>query len=474
MGSWRRPGTDRNDAIEAAELAQRTSRPPTSLGPMWRNDDREILRLAFPAFLTLVAEPLFLMADSAIIGHLGTEPLAGLSIAATILSITVGMCVFLAYGTTSVVSRHLGAGDPRAALTYGVDGLWLAALLGGSLAGLGLPAADHLTGLFDASAPVHLAATTYLRIAILGLPPLLLILAATGVLRGLQDTRTPLRAAVAANVLNVGLNLVFVYGLDLGIAGSAWGTLLCQWGSAAALVGVVVGHARRHEANLRPSRAGIVAAGRAAAPLVIRSLSLQAALTFTTYVVTLLATGHQQAVHLAAHQLTLVIWIFSAYALDAIAIAGQAITGRRLGAGDRDATRAITRRMIGWGVGSGAVLAVLVAMVGPRLTWVFTDEQEVSAQLGDTLLIVALGLPIAGVVFVLDGILIGAGDTRYLAAAQVVALLGYLPLALLAIWRTDSLVALWTAFALGWVAIRCVLLVTRQRSERWLVTGATR
>lgn len=439
---------------------------------MWRAEDREILRLALPAFLTLVAEPLFLIADSAIIGHLGIVPLAGLSIAATIMSITVGMCIFLAYGTTGIVSRSLGAGNLKAALAYGVDGLWLAAAIGSCIAVAGVAAAPWLTALFDATSAVHEAATTYLRIAILGALPLLLVLAATGVLRGLQDTRTPLKVAIAANVANVGLNLLFVYGFQLGIAGSAWGTLVCQTGSAIALVWVVVRGARHEGARLLPSRVGLVASGRAAVPLLVRSLSLQAALAFTTYAVTLLAVGHQQAVQLASHQLTLVIWFFLAYALDAVAIAAQAITGRWLGAGDLAATRAITRRMMAWGLGTGALLAVPVAAASPWVSGIFTDDADVADLLSRTLLIVALGLPVAGLVFVLDGILIGAGDNRYLALAQVLALVGYVPLALLATSTTSSLVLLWAAFGLGWMSIRCVLLVNRQRSERWLLTGA--
>ncbi len=225
--------------------------------------DREILRLAVPAFLALVAEPLFLLADAAIVGHLGTAPLAGLGVAAVVLQTAVGLCVFLAYGTTASVARRLGAGDLRGALTQGIDGLWLAVLIGTVVTVVGVACTDPLVDLFGVDDAVADHATAYLRIAFLGTIPLLVMLAATGVLRGLQDTRTPLVVAVAGNALNVLLNLLLVYPLGLGIAGSALGSVLAQLASAAAFVVVVVRAARRHGATLRPDLPGIRAAARA-------------------------------------------------------------------------------------------------------------------------------------------------------------------------------------------------------------------
>src|SRR6478752_5140259 len=165
--------------------------------------DREILRLAVPAFLALVAEPMFLLADAAIVGHLGAAELAGLGIAAVVLQTAVGLCVFLAYGTTASVARQLGAGDLSGALTQGVDGLWLAVGIGAVVTAIGVAATGPLVGVFGAGPAVTAPAETYLRIAFLGTGPLLVMLAATGVLRGLQDTRTPLLVAVGGNALNI-------------------------------------------------------------------------------------------------------------------------------------------------------------------------------------------------------------------------------------------------------------------------------
>src|SRR4051794_10957474 len=267
--------------------------------------DREILRLAVPAFLALVAEPLFLLADAAIVGHLGTPQLAGQGIAAVVLQTAVGLCVFLAYGTTASVARRLGAGDRPGALAQGIDGVWLAGGVGLVVTGVGVALTGPLVGVFDAGSAVSSYGETYLRIAWLGTTPLLVMLATTGVLRGLQDTRTPLVVAVLGNAVNVGLNLLLVYGVGsfagLGVAGSAIGTVTAQVLSAAALLAVVVRGARRSGASLRPDAPGIGSAARAGVPLVVRTLTLRASLLVTTYAVTLGASGPDRPAAPATH-----------------------------------------------------------------------------------------------------------------------------------------------------------------------------
>jgi putative MATE family efflux protein len=435
--------------------------------------DREILRLAVPAFLALVAEPLFLLADAAIVGHLGTRPLAGLGIAAAVLQTAVGLCIFLAYGTTAGVARHLGAGDRRGALAQGVDGLWLAVAIGAVVTVAGVALTDPLVQLFGASADVTEAAATYLRIAFLGTMPLLLMLAATGVLRGLQDTRTPLVVAVAGNALNVVLNLLLVYPAGLGIAGSALGSVLAQVASAAVFVVVVARAARREGAPLRPDLPGIRASGRAGVPLVVRTMTLRAALLVTTYAVTLGATGaREQEVDLATHQLALTLWSFLAFVLDAIAIAAQAITGRSLGAGDVAGTRRLTGRMVRWGAVSGVMTGLLLAASSPLLGPLFTGDDDVRDLLVPVLVVAALSQPVAGVVFVLDGVLIGAGDGRYLARAGLVTLTAYVPVVLVCAWLSAGLVVVWVCFAVVFMGARLVVLVRRARSPEWLVVGA--
>lgn len=428
--------------------------------------DREILRLAGPAFAALVAEPLFLLADSAVVGHLGTPQLAGLGIAGSVLATAVSLSVFLAYGTTAAVARRVGAGDLRAAITQGVDGLWLALALGTVLAVVGAVLSAPLVDAFDAGPATTAYALTYLRWSLPGLPAMLVVLAATGVLRGLQDTRTPLVVATVGAAANIVLNVTLVYAVGLGIAGSALGTVLAQGGMAAAFVVVVVRGARRVGAPLHPDLPGIRAAGRAGVPLVVRTATLRAALLLTTYVAASAGT-----VAVAAHQVAFTIWLLLSLALDAVAIAGQAIVGRYLGAGDVRGARSATRRMIEWGVAAGVLLAVVVVVLRAAYVPLFTGDEEVRALLGQVLLVAAVFQPVCGVVFALDGVLIGAGDGRYLAWAGVVTLLVFAPLALAVLAADAGLVALWWAFN-AFLLARLVTLVLRWRGDAWLVTGA--
>lgn len=433
-----------------------------------RGVDREILRLAVPAFLALIAEPLFLLADAAIVGHLGTPELAGLGIAGAIMQTAVGLCVFLAYGTTASVARQLGAGNLRAAISQGIDGIWLAVIIGALTTVIGVVATPWLVDLFGADGHVAELATTYLRIAFLGTIPLLVMLAATGVLRGMLDTRTPLVAAVIGNLLNVILNYVLVFGAGpiagLGLRGSAIGSVIAQVVTALILLAVVLRGARREGASLRPDLPGIRAAAHAGIALVVRTLTLRAALLVTTYAA--VQAGGETPI--ATHQLAMTIWGFLAFVLDAIAIAAQALTGRYLGAGDPVGTRAITRRMVQWGLASGVVTGLGLAASSPVLGHLFTNDRAVIEQLVPVLLIAALAQPIAGYVFVLDGVLIGAGDGAYLAWGGLAVLVVYAPLALLG----EDLVWLWVAFGFGFMLGRAVVLGVRARGDAWMRLGA--
>ncbi len=431
-----------------------------------RVEDREILRLAVPAFLALIAEPLFLLTDSAIVGHLGTPELAGLGVAGAILTTLISLCIFLAYGTTASVARRIGAGDVRGALTQGIDGIWLATGIGVVMTAVGLLGTPQLVALFGAGDAVAEQAELYLQLGILGAVPLLVMLAATGILRGLQDTRTPLIVAVLGNLANVILNLWLVYGLDLGIRGSALGTVLAQLGSAAALLVVVTRAARQHDAGLRPSASGIRLAGRAGIPLLLRTLTLRASLLVMTYGAASLGDAD-----LAAMQIAMTVWTFLAFALDAIAIAAQAITGRYLGAGDLEGTRAITRRMLRWGMYAGIGTGLGLAAAAPFLGPLFTPDTQVQDLLVGVLLVAALSQPVAGVVFVLDGVLIGAGDGRYLAWAGLIVLVAFAPAAWLAITWGAGLVWLWVAFGVAFMGGRLVVLSARERTTTWMTVG---
>jgi len=443
---------------------------------------RQIIRLAVPAFLALVAEPLFLLADSAIIGHLGTTQLAGLGVASAALITAANIFVFLAYGTTSIVARQVGAGSERNAVSAGVDGLWLAIAIGILTGAAVVSFAAPLCAVFGASPAALEQAVTYLRVSAFGIPAMLVVLAVTGVLRGLQDTRTPLVASVVGFSSNIALNLLLVYGLHMGIAGSALGTVLAQCGMATALVLVVTRRARRLCASLRPHPGRVLRAALDGVPLLVRTLALRFVLLVTTWV----ASGLGD-VPLAAYQVSATVWTFLAFALDALAIAGQALTGKALGAGDVKGARSATRTMLLWGVVGGGILGILLLAAHSVLPPLFSPDPAVQSALAAALIVVAISQPIAGFVFVLDGVLIGAGDGRWLAWAQVGLLVLYLPLILtvraigpsllvgadLVVAQGHALTVLWLTFVV-FMTMRGVALGWRARGDAWLVTGATR
>lgn len=436
----------------------------------WRSPhDREIVRLALPALGALVAEPLYLLADTAIVGHLGTRPLGGIAISAIVLTSVFGIFNFLAYTTTGTVARHIGADDERAAAEHGIDGLWLAAALGAALTSAGLIAVSAIVDVMGASPGVAPFATEYLRISLLGAPFVLLALAAAGYLRGAQDTRTTLYVAVAANVLNLALEVVLVYGFDAGIAGSAWGTVIAQVVAAGVFLLVIRHRVRPTGASARPRGDGVRAAAVVGSQLVVRTASLLAALLATT---ALAARISDTA--LGAHQIAFQIWSLLALGLDAIAIAGQALVGRYLGASDGPGARTVARRMIELGVLAGIGTGLAVVILRPWLPVLFTPDHAVRALTSEVLWVVAALQPLAAVVFVLDGILIGAGDARYLAAAMLVATLVYAVLLGGLAAAGTGLVMLWLAFGC-WILLRAAGLVARYLTDRWVVLGtATR
>ncbi|MEI5582794.1 MULTISPECIES: MATE family efflux transporter [unclassified Agromyces] len=458
-----------------------SSSPASAPAVARRVVDRDILRLAVPALGALVAEPLFLLADTAMVGHLGATPLAGLGLASAVLQTIVGLMVFLAYATTPSVARRLGAGDERAAVASGIDGLWLALGLGALLALGGWAAAPWLAGAFGASAAVTAEAIVYLSISMIGLPAMLVVFAATGLLRGLQDTRTPLYVAGLGFGANIVLNAVFIYGLGLGIAGSAIGTVIAQWGMVAVYLVVVARHARRAGASPWPHHAGVLRGAASGGWLFLRTVSLRAALLVATWSATALGSDE-----LAAFQVTMTLYATLAFALDALAIAAQALVGKGLGAGDVAQVRAVLRRCIEWGVGAGVVLGALLAAGAWALPVLFTSSVEVRDLLPLSLVVLGVSTPLAGLVFVLDGVLIGAGDARYLAWTGLVNLAAYAPIALAVVWWASggaddadapvaapvALAFVTGAFVIAYLAARAVTLSLRARGRAWMITGA--
>jgi putative MATE family efflux protein len=425
--------------------------------------DRDIVRLALPALGALVVEPLFLMTDTALVGHLGARELAGVGVASAVLQTVTGLLVFLAYSTTPAVARALGAGDRRGAVHAGLDGMWLALGLGIVLALVGWPLARPLVGLFGASAEVTGVAGDYLLVSLIGLPGILLVTASTGLLRGLQDTRTPLVVATVGFVGNGLLNAWFIYGLHLGVIGSALGTVVAQWAMASVYVVIALRAARRTRASIRPGTSGVARALRSGAWLFLRTASLRIAMLATVGIAAGLGVDG-----LATTQVGLTVFGALAFALDALAIAGQALIGHALGAGDGPRVRSITTRLVVLGIVGGVVLGALTIAVSGVLGSVFSDSEAVRSLLPGVLVLLALGMPIAGYVFVLDGVLIGAGDARYLAIAGGINLVVYVPLLVLVDHGGPTLAGLWAAFSFGYIGIRAVTLGVRAHRPGWI------
>jgi putative MATE family efflux protein len=426
--------------------------------------DREILVLAVPALGALAAEPLYLLADTAMVGHLGTEELAALGIAATLLAGTFTLFNFLTYGTTAQVARYHGAGDELAAGRLAAQALWLSAAIGVALtvllAGLALPLVDLMGG----DGRVGELAVDYLRIGSFGLPFALIALAGQGFLRGVSDLRTPLVIVVVANAANVVLNVVFIYGLDWGLAGSAAATVVAQAGMGAAFVRALLSAPAD---SRRPSLARMRPLARIGREIFVRTAAL-----YGSFLVASAGLARVGSDSLGAHQIAFQLFVFVALVLDAIAIAGQVIVGRTLGAGDAAAAHAAARRMIEWAVALGAVFGLVMLALIDVLPRAFTGDEDVVDRAKEIWPLFALMQPANGAVFALDGILIGAGDTRFLMYGMLAAALGvFVPIALLSLALDLGIVGVWVGLV-GLIAVRLGTCAWRFRSRRWALVGA--
>jgi putative MATE family efflux protein len=430
--------------------------------------DREIVRLAVPAFGALIAEPVYVLSDTAIVGHLGTPQLAGLAVAAAILVTGFSVFIFLAYGTTASVARLIGAGDPREATHQAVQGVWLAVAVSVPVTALGVALAGPLVRGFGATGDAAGYAETYLRISALGLPAVLLTYAAVGWMRGRQDTRTPLLVAVVSALVNLVLEVVLILGLGYGVGASAASSVLVQWGAVGVYLLALGRSARGLQVGLRPVPAAVGRLARVGLDLLIRTLALRLALTSATAVAARLG-----AAEVGAHQIAFELWNTLALALDAVAIAAQALVGRLLGAGSVADARAATRRMIELGLAFGVLVGVALLAFRGLLPHLFTDDPLVLHLASFVLLFAAVLQPVNAVVFVLDGVLMGAGDTRYLAVTMVAAAVLFLVLAGLLIATGAGLGWLWTAIGALMLA-RLATLSWRLRTDHWLITGAVR
>jgi putative MATE family efflux protein len=423
--------------------------------------DREIFRLAIPALGSLAAEPLYILVDTAIVGHLGTRELAALAIAGAVMSSAFSIFNFLAYGTTSRVARLHGAALPDEAASTGVQSLWLGGLIGVVLMALIALGAGPIARLIGGDGAAVPASISYLRIAALGAPFFMLATAGQGYLRGISDLRTPLTILVWVHVLNVVLEVIFVYGFDWGLAGSAWGTVIAQVIMGAAFVRVQLRDRRE-----KPSWDRMKGLMRVGSEIAVRTTAL-----LTSFLIASAVVARIGAASLGAHQIAFQLFVFIALVLDAVAIAGQVIVGRMLGAADDLGARAAAVRMISWSILAGGVFGALLLVFQGPLIELFTDDPAVIEKAGQLWPIFVLMMPANGAVFALDGILIGAGDTRFLMWAMVFSASVFIPIALVANHFGWGVQSVWVGLACL-IAARLVPLGVRFRGSRWAVTGA--
>jgi putative MATE family efflux protein len=435
-----------------------TTTAPTSL--------RRIAALAVPALVVLAAEPLYLLVDTAVVGHLGPVPLAALAIGGTLLTVAVWLGNLLAYGTTSRAARRFGAGDRATAVAEGVQASWLALALGVALAAAAQLAAQPLAELMaGGDQRVAGAAAGWLRIAALGAPGLLLATAGQGWLRGVQDLWRPLRYVLGANLLSAGLCPLLVYPFGLGLTGSAIANVVAQTLAGALFVRALAAE----RAPLAPDL------GMIGGQLVLgRDLLLRGAAMHACFLSAAAVAARFGTATIGAHQIALQLWFFCALALDAVAIAAQTLVGAALGGRRAAEARGLARQIAVIGGVGGAVLAVLIGAGAGVLPGLFSPDPQVHAQAMLAWPWFAAMLPVAGVVFALDGVLIGAGDVRYLRNLTLVATLGgFLPAIWIAYALDLGLGGIWAGLTL-FVVIRLVAQLGRMRSGGWIVLGAVR
>jgi putative MATE family efflux protein len=427
---------------------------------------RPIAALAFPALGVLAAEPIYLLFDLAVVGRLGALSLAGLAIGALVMGVLSSQLTFLSYGTTARAARCYGAGDRRAAVEEGVQATWLALGIGATVVAAVQLTAVPLVSALAAGGEIADMALPWVRIASLAVPAILIAAAGNGWMRGVQDTARPLHYVIVGFALSAVLCPTLVYGWlgapELGLPGSAVANVVGQWLAAALFCRALV--VEKVPLRLRVSvlRAQVVM-GR---DLVLRTLAFQACFISAGAV-----AARFGAASVAAHQVVLQLWSFLALVLDSLAIAAQSLVGAALGAGQLPHAMSVALRVTIFSTVAGAVLAGVFAAGSSAFPAIFTDDRSVLAEIGVPWWFLVAQLPVAGIVFAIDGVLLGAGDATFMRNATLVsALLGFLPLIWLSLAFGWGLPGIWAGLS-TFMVLRLVFVGWRVLSGRWLVPG---
>ncbi len=426
---------------------------------------RSVLRLAGAAFVVLAAEPLFVLVDTAVVGHLGAVPLAGLGLGGTLMSLVAMIGAFLDYGTTGRAARWFGSGDRGAAVDEGVTATVLALVLGLVGAALGEILAGPLLHLLAGSnRAVFHAALGWFRIAVLGMPGILVVLAGNGWMRGVQDTRRPVRIVVGANAASAVASPILVYAVGLGLTGSAVANLIAQTGAGFLFVWALHSE-RRSWRPAWPMVRGQLVVGR---DLLLREIGFQAAFLCAAGVATRMGTAQ-----VAAHQIGYQMWTLIALLLDSFAIAAQSLVGAALGGGDVHAARHTALRVARYGLYAGMATAIVLFAGWDVIPLAFTSSAAVRHQAHLLWPFLAGMQPAAGVLFALDGVLIGAGDVAYMRTVTLISALGvFVPITLAALQWNWGIAGVWAGLT-GFILARLIGMTARTAGSRWMVTGTT-
>jgi putative MATE family efflux protein len=420
--------------------------------------DRDIVRLALPALGALAAEPTYLLIDTAVIGHLGTQQLAALGLAATFLASIFWLFNFLANATTTQIANAYGAGRSEDVGAIAAQALWLAIAIGALLTVLGVTLAGPIADLLQAHGSVAEHATTYIRISALGAPFVMIMLAGQGWARGVQRMAVPLKILVVSNLANLVLEIVFIYGFDWGIAGSAWGTVMAQAGAAIAFLWVMRSVLAGHLDVIRERMSTLLVVG---GDLFVRTGLML--LCFNGINALLARHG---ATALAANQVLFQLMIFLALVMDSVAIAGQTLIGRELGAAAQTSARAYALRVTILSFYAGVVLAVLLAVGHSIIPQAFTGDAAVLAEVARVWWLFVVYVLFSSLIYAWDGVMLGAGDSRVMMFVMIAATSVCLPTAYLLINGPDALVGAWIAFS-ALNAVRLIGNGGRVASNRW-------
>jgi putative MATE family efflux protein len=416
-----------------------------------RDRNREILSLAVPALLTLAIDPLVSIVDTAFVAGLGTTSLAALGVCAAIFMVAFLLSNFLSYGITPLISEALGLSEEQEARTVSSEAMLIASLIGTVVMGALWLWQPYWLGLMGAAdGELAAAASDYLEIRLFAAPAVFLVTAGNGIYRGYKDTRTPLYIAVVVNAVNVLLDGILILGLGWGLAGAAWATLIAQWLGAAAFFGLGVRSSRLVWVP-RPRLSKFFRIGWV---LGARTLSIVGTMAVATSVATRIGTHT-----VAAHQVVTQLWFLLALLIDSLAVAAQILVPRRMAAQEWPELRALTRQLWLWGVLGGLVLSLVTAAMLFVLPEWFSQEQAVIDDIRSAMFLVIFVLPIGGLVFVGDGIFLGAKRFGFLAATCSIG--AVVSAYFLLVW-CEQLRDIW-AVILAFVGFRCISMLVEWR-----------